>query len=366
MTSPRELGIPLGRLQPGATNAITDVEGVRVGHVTIVADAEPGVRGELRTGVTAIWPHEGWPWQDAVYAGTGVLNGHGELIGICQIQELGLLRSPLLLTSSLAIGAAYDGAARWIAEQDPRISRGNFLMPVVTEVSDVVLSDNRAFAITPEHVGRALASASTDRPGEGSVGAGTGTICYDLKGGIGTASRRVSWQGHEWTVGALVLTNHGDRPDLTIGGVEIGPLLDVPMAPNTNEGSCIAVVATDAPLLPHQLDRLSMRGMLGLTRAGAYAGNTSGELAIAFSTATRIPVDLSDGPTIVVPAIADGFNRAFNALFLGAVEAVNEAVLNSMFASETTVGFAGVIAPGMPIDTVARLLRERGVIGATA
>jgi D-aminopeptidase len=357
VTSPRDLGIPLGHHPAGPQNAITDVAGVRVGHATIVEDATPD-RGALRTGVTSIWPHDGWPWQEAVYAGASVLNGHGELIGICQIEEMGLLRSPIMLTSSMAIGAVYDGAARWIAEQDPKMSRRNFLMPIVTEVSDLVLSDNRAFPITPAHVGEALASASTERPAEGSVGAGTGTISYDLKGGIGTASRRVG----DWTVGVLVLTNHGDRPDLTIGGVEVGPRLGVPMAPNTNDGSCIVVVATDAPLLPHQLSRLAARGLLGLARAGASAGNTSGELGLAFSTANRIPLDLSNGPTLAVTAMADGFNRAYNPLFLATVEAAHEAVLNSMFAAETMVGFAGVVAPGIPVGTVAELLRERGVI----
>lgn len=357
MTSPRDLGIALGHHPTGPHNAITDVAGVRVGHCTIAEDAVPGERGALRTGVTAIWPHEGWPWQEAVYAGASVLNGHGELIGICQIEEMGLLRAPVMLTSSMAIGVVYDGTARWVAAQDEWMSRRNFMMPIVTEVSDLVLSDNRAFPITPAHVAEALEQASTDKPAEGSVGAGTGTICYDLKGGIGTASRRVG----DWTVGVLVLTNHGDRPDLTIGGVEVGDDLGVPMAPNTNDGSCIVVVATDAPFLPHQLSRLAARGLLGLARAGASAGNTSGELGLAFSTANRIP--LRSEPTVSVTAMADGFNRAYNPLFLAAVEAAHEAVLNSMFLAETMVGFAGVVAPGLPVDRVAELLRERGVIG---
>ena len=203
MSSPRALGIPLGRFDTGPANAIVDVEGVRVGHSTVIADATPGEHGEIRTGVTAVWPHQGWPWEEAVYAGASVLNGHGELIGICQIREFGLLRCPVLLTSSLAIGAVYDGAARWIAQQDPRQSRSNFLMPVVTEVSDLILSDNRAFPITAQHVAEALAGSGSSRPAEGSVGAGTGTICYDLKGGIGTASRLVSGPWGVYTVGAL-------------------------------------------------------------------------------------------------------------------------------------------------------------------
>lgn len=362
--SPRELGIPLGRFEPGPQNAITDVAGVRVGHETILAEAKAGERGAIRTGVTAIWPHEGAPWEQAVYAGTNVMNGHGELIGICQIEEYGLLRCPIMLTSSLSIGAVYDGAARWIAQQDPQQSRSNFMMPIVTEVSDLILSDNRAFPITAEHVARALSSASTARPAEGSVGAGTGTICYDLKGGIGTASRVLRGEWGQWTIGALVLTNFGERANLTIGGVTVGPLLDVPMPPATSDGSCIVVIATDAPLLPHQLDRLARRGMVGLTRSGAFVGHTSGEIALAFSTATKLPPGAkgSSAVTITVPAVADGFNPAFNPLFEATVEVAHEAVLSSMFAAETMTGLNGNTVPGLPVQRVAQLLRERDVI----
>jgi D-aminopeptidase len=361
LISPRELGIRLGRFETRPQNAITDVAGVRVGHTTIIADADlRGAHGALRTGVTAIWPHGGTPWEHGVYAGASVANGHGELIGICQIEEFGLLRCPIMLTSSLSIGAVYDGTARWIAEQDPGQSRSNFMMPIVTEVSDLILSDNRAFPISIEHVANALASASSDRPAEGSVGAGTGTICYDLKGGIGTASRRVAGPWGEWTVGVLVLTNFGDRANLTIGGVELGALLDVPMPPRTSDGSCIVVLATDAPLLPHQLTRLARRGCVGLTRSGAFVGHTSGEIALAFSTATAVPFE-SRG-TIAIEAVTDGFNSAFNELFEATVEMTHEAVLNSMFAAQTMTGLGGATVPGLPVERVAELLRDRGVI----
>jgi D-aminopeptidase len=361
MTSARELGIPLGRFQAGDQNAIVDVAGVRVGHSTILAEANSDRHGAIRTGVTAIWPHDRWPWEHAVYAGSSIMNGHGELIGICQIQEYGLLRSPILLTSSLSIGAVYDGAARWIAERDPEQSRSNFLMPVVTEVSDLILSDNRAFPIKAEHVAAALASSSDARPAEGCVGAGTGTICYDLKGGIGTASRLVPDGDQRWTVGALVLTNYGERANLTIGGVELGSLLDTPMPPTTGDGSCITVVATDAPLLPHQLDRIAVRAGVGLTRSGTFVGHTSGEIALAFSTATQIPLRLETS-RLTIPAVADGFNALFNRLFEATVETVHEAVLGSMFAAETTTGLDGVTVPALPIDQVAELLRGRGVL----
>jgi D-aminopeptidase len=353
-SSPRSLGIPLGRFEPGAQNAITDVAGVRVGHCTIVDETVP-----LHTGVTAIWPREE-PWEGAVYAGASVLNGHGELIGICQIEEYGLLRCPVMLTSSLSIGAVYDGTARWVAERDPNQSRGNFMMPIVTEVSDNVLSDNRVFPITAQHVAAALETATAERPAEGAVGAGTGTVCYDLKGGIGTASRRVVGDWGDWTVGVLVLTNFGERVNLTIGGVQVGPLLDVPLPKRADDGSCIVVVATDAPLLPHQLKRLATRGCIGLTRSGAYVGQTSGEIALAFATPTVIPLHAKG--SLTVDAVADGFNIAFNPLFEATVEAAHEAVLNSMFASGTTSGRDGVTVPGLPVQQVRDLLRERGVI----
>jgi D-aminopeptidase len=358
VSSPRTLGIPLGRFEPGPANAIVDVAGVRVGHATVTSDAVAGRHGEIRTGVTAVWPHEGWPWEEAVYAGVSVLNGHGELIGICQVQEYGLLRCPVLLTSSMAIGAVYDGAARWIAAQDDRQSRSNFLMPVVTEVSDLILSDNRAFPITAEHVAEALANSSAARPEEGSVGAGTGTICYDVKGGIGTASRQVAGPWGTYTVGTLVLTNYGERRNLTIGGVLLGPELETPMPPATSDGSCIVILVTDAPLLPHQLDRLATRGGVGLTRSGAFVGQTSGEISLAFSTATRL--ELGQVGHITIDAVADGFNPLFNPLFEATVEAVHEAVLNSMFAAETMTGLNGNTVHGLQIDQVVELLDRRG------
>jgi D-aminopeptidase len=360
MSLPRALGIPLGWFDSGPENAITDVAGVRVGHTTIRAEADDR-HGALRTGVTAIWPHEAWPWDEGVYAGVSVANGHGELIGICQLEEWGVLRSPLMLTSSLSIGAVYDGVARWAAEQDPRqCGHGSFFMPVVTEVSDLVLSDNRAFPITLDHVVEALEGASDKPPAQGAVGAGTGTICYDLKAGIGTASRRfLAEPGVEWTIGALVLTNYGNRRNLTIGGVPVGGLIDLPIPPARHANSCIVVLATDAPLLPHQLRRVAARAVIGLTRSGAFVGHGSGEIAIAFSTAARVA-----GPrhTVDLGAVADGFNPNFNPLFEASVEAVHEAVLNSLFAAETTTGYRDTVVHALPVDSVLDVLNRRGAL----
>jgi D-aminopeptidase len=356
MTMPRELEIPLGFFTPGRENAITDVVGVRVGHVTVRSQPGDDGHSSVHTGVTCIWPHESWPWDEAVYAASHVLNGHGEVIGITKIDEYGLLTSPILLTSSLSIGAVYDATVRWAAGR-----RTSFFMPVVGEVSDSVLSDVDLFPITPAHVEEALARASTSRPQQGAVGAGAGTICYGLKGGIGTASRLVPWPDGTWTVGTLVLTNYGVRRNLTIAGVRIGEELEVPPPPTHTDGSCIVVVATDAPMLPHQLRRLALRGSLGLTRSGGYAGHYSGEITIAFSSAARI--DSTAATVIGVDAIRDGVNpETFNDLFEATVEAVNEAVLNCLFAARTTRGQRGRVAYALPIDQTSAILARHGMV----
>jgi D-aminopeptidase len=358
---PRDLNIPLGFYEPGPHNAITDVRSVRVGHTTVRETDDPGAQSDIHTGVTCIWPHEAWPWEEAVFAATHVLNGHGELIGITEVNEWGLLRSPLLLTSSLYIGAVYDATARWAADVDERQGRSNFFMPAVAEVSDNMLSDGRRFPLTRAHVEQALIQASTEPPAQGAVGAGTGTICYALKGGIGSASRVVHDPAGSWTVGALVLTNYGERRNLTIAGVPVGTELDAPAPPDHLDGSCIVVVATDAPMLPHQLRRLALRASIGLTRSGGFAGHYSGEITIAFSTAARVPLD---GDTVIeATLLRDGANEmGFNRLFEGAVEAVNEAVLNCLFEATTTRGRNGVVAHALPIDQTLEILARRGVI----
>ena len=356
----RQVGIRLGQLPAGRQNAITDVAGVRVGHTTLSRDPDDLGRA-MRTGVTAMWPHAGLPWREPVYAGTAVLNGWGEMIGITALNEWGILESPIILTSSLYIGAAYEAAVRWIAKRYPDVE--DVTMPVVTECSDDYLNDTVAFPLPAEAVEQALETATDGLPAEGCVGAGTGMVCFEFKGGIGTSSRVVTVDGEAYTVGALTLTNFGSRSELRIDGVPVGREIEDLMPPETanEEGSCIAIVATDAPMLPHQLRRLALRAGLGLARCGSFAGNTSGEIFMAFSTAQTIPYDQPRSVTRV-QALADGARHidSFNPIFRGVVEAVEEAVVNSLFAATTTVGRQGRVVHALPIDRVLSLLDKYG------
>lgn len=368
----RDYGVTIGRRPTGPLNAITDVAGVRVGHRTILREGSGDGRGVVRTGVTAIFPHDALPWHARVYAGTHILNGYGELIGINQINEWGLLQSPVVLTSSLAIGKAYDAVVRWIADRDADCAMGDAPMPVVTECDDSFLSDVLEFPLSDEDVFAALDAAAGGPVEEGCVGAGTGMQCFDYKGGIGTSSRVIPPESGGFTVGALVLTNFGDRPELRIDGVRVGPeLLDeaynaaaeqVGGAPRPRgEGSCIVIVATDAPMLPHQVRRLAARAGLGLARTGSTAGNTSGEQMLAFSTGNVLARDARE-PTIEVRGLLDGAGDdapvVLSELFAATVEATEEAVINALFTATTTHGRDGRVLPALPIDRALDLLER--------
>jgi D-aminopeptidase len=358
----RDFGVVIGRLPTGPRNAITDVEGVRVGQRTLVRDPNPDGRGAVRTGVTAIFPHEGLPWVERVYAGTHVLNGYGEMIGISQIAEWGLLHSPIVLTSSLAIGRAYDATVRWRTERHRVTTSDGGDMPVVSECDDSSLNDVTTFPLADEDVFDALDGARDGDVEEGCVGAGTGMQCCDFKGGIGTASRVLDAEYGGYTVGVLVLTNFGVRSDLLLAGVPIGLEITDLMPIEHTDGSCICVVATDAPMLPHQLRRIAQRAGLGLARTGSTARNSSGELMIAFSTANRIP--LRDGPTIDVRGLLDGPAEdqptTFSAMFDATIEAVEEAVANALFRATTTTGTRGNVLHALPIDRTLELLERYG------
>jgi D-aminopeptidase len=351
----RDLGVRIGRLAPGPGNAITDVLGVRVGHRTIVR-GEDGDPHAARTGVTTIFPHEGLPWEAPVFAATHILNGYGELIGINQITEWGILTSPVVLTSSMQIGKAYDATVRWMAGLDH--GAAEVVMPVVTECDDSFLSDVLSFPLADEDVAAALDAAAAGSVAEGALGAATGMQCFDFKGGIGTASR----VAEGWTVGVLVMTNHGDRPGLRIDGVRIGEEIPDLMPLEHSEGSCIVVLATDAPMLPHQLRRLAQRAGLGLARGGSSASNGSGEQMLAFSTANRLPASTADG-VVGVRAVLDGSSGApwlLSSLFEAAVEATEEAVVNALFAAETIVGRSGNTLHALPVDRALELLDRAG------
>lgn len=358
MTSPRarDIGIRIGPGDPGPLGAITDVPGVRVGHRTIVR-GDDGDDGAVRTGVTAIFPSQEDPWAGWVYAGTHILNGYGEMIGVNQLDEWGVLMSPIVLTSSLLIGSVYEATVRWIAARDREA--GEEIMPVVTECDDSWLSDALSFPVGGQDVAAALDGAVGGSVVEGNVGAGTGMACFDFKGGIGTASRIVP-STDPYTVGVLVLTNFGDRERLQIDGVQVGREISDLLPTHHQDGSCVVVIATDAPLLPHQLRRLAARGGMGLAAVGSYASNGSGEQMLAFSTANRLT---HGGAPTTVHAIADGPAEEgwlLSRLFEATVDATQEAVVNAMFAAETMVGRHGRTLHAIPVDRVVDAMRRAG------
>ena len=356
----RDLGVEIGTIPTGPRNAITDVAGVRVGHATVVRDPNPDGRGAVRTGVTAVFPHEGLPWMERVYAGTHILNGFGEMIGINQINEWGLLHSPIVMTSSLAIGRAYDATIKWRTERHATTTHEGGDMPAVTECDDSILNDVTTFPLSEADVFEALDSATDGDVAEGCVGAGTGMQCMDFKGGIGTASRVI---GSGFTVGVLVLTNFGERELLRIDGVPIGREIPDLLPIEHGEGSCIVITATDAPMLPHQLRRLALRSSLGLARCGSTGHNGSGELMLAFSTANRVPLETGDG-LVDLRAVLDGGSwdgpSPMNDLFAATVEAAEEAVVNALFMAETTVGHDGNTLHALPLERTLELLARYG------
>ena len=360
----RDLGLTIGVLQPGPLNAITDITGVRVGHCTVWEGESPGQHGPgpARTGVTAIVP-PGDYFGERLYAGCSVLNGCGEIIGITNLNELGTLDTPILLTNSMSIGIVYDATARYLCSRDERIGRSDVTMPVVGECDDSFLNDAAGFHVREEHVIQALENASEGPVLEGSVGSATGLHCFDFKGGIGTSSRQLPDQFGGYTVGVLVNTNFGKRHNLTIAGVPVGREIQDLMPSETGhatpaEGSCIVVVATDAPLHPLGLQRLARRAGLGLARTGSTAHNGSGEIFLAFSTGIRIPRQLTE--TEIQIRLVPESSQALNLLFDATVEATEEAVLNALFRATTVSGIDGHILYELPIERTRNILHTYG------
>ncbi len=348
----RELGIAPGTLRPGVRNAITDVPGVRVGQTTLV-------RGDsIRTGVTAILPHGGNLYRQRVPAAIVVGNGFGKLVGVTQVEELGELESPILLTCTLCVWRAADAVVEWMLGQ-PGMESVRSLNPVVGETNDGFLNAIRTRPVTAADVRHALESADTGAVAEGSVGAGTGTTAFGWKGGIGTASRALPDSLGGWRVGVLLQSNYGG--DLHILGTPVGRELGTyGVHPGGDarqgKGSCMIVVATDAPLSDRNLKRLAARALLGLGRTGSFEANGSGDYVIAFSTnlAVRRPSD----SLRVAPEIG---NDQMTPLFQGVVEATEEAVYNSLFAA-TTVKGSGNTVEAIPTDRVLAILKRHGVI----
>jgi len=349
----------VGRRPTGPHNAITDVPGVRVGHTTVWSGGggEPGP--VARTGVTAIWPHDGNPFQDRVYAATSTFNGYGVLTADLVIDEWGLLGAPVVLCDTANLGTAYTAVVRHLHDLEPSAGREDVVMPVVGECDDGFLNDNRHLGLTVEHVLDALARAATGRVAEGCVGAGTGMALFDFKGGIGTASRLVTLGSATYTVAVLLNGNFGTRPQLRIAGVPVGERITDRMPVRHHEGSCIAVVATDLPLLPHQLRRLARRVDIGLGRVGSVGNDGSGEIFLAFSTAQRVPRS-APGGTLTVEAMVEGqlwtHGSPLDDVFDAVAEAAEEAALNALFVADTAAGRDGHVLHGMPVDEVLALL----------
>ena len=354
----RELGLQIGLLEPGPDNAITDVAGVQVGHVTVWRD-EPGGRGIARTGVTAILPGPAdGLFREPAPAGTAVLNGAGEMTGSVAVAEWGLVETPVYLTSTMAVGRIFDGAVAAAVAADPEVGTEHVVIPVVAECDDSWLSDSAVVQVEAADAGRALAQARGGAVAEGAIGAGTGMICFGWKGGIGTSSRLAPECGA--TVGVLVLANFGSAPELRVDGVPAGRSLPDPEAATRRPaGSCIAVVATDAPLGPAQLVRLARRAGLGLGRTGSVAHHGSGEIFLAFATAGRRP-RAQAGRRSAEQSLPDA---ELDQLFAATVDASEEAVLNALWAAGDVSGRRGRLVPALPHAPVLELLRAQGRLG---
>ncbi|CAN5670842.1 P1 family peptidase [soil metagenome] len=356
----RDLGITVGFLPTGRYNAITDVDGVRVGQSTVLAGDPSSGEPVARTGVTAVHPHEGSVFQRMVPAAIEVLNGSGEITGRSQVDEYGYLETPILITNTFSVGAVHRAATEWLCATEPTLGRGHFVIPVVAETYDGFLNDVRAQHVDANHVEEALESATGGLVSEGCVGGGTGMTLFGFKGGIGTSSRIVEIGGESYAVGVLVQGNTGRREDLMIAGIPVGQEIS-DLAPESGdsapgEGSIIVVIATDAPLSDRQCRRLCRRGIMGLGRIGLTAGNSSGDLLIAFSNAPPCRLDrFSDAPIIETPRLDD---RQMNLLFQATIEATAESVLNALVAAETVTGRQGNTVHALPHDQLVNLIES--------
>lgn len=353
----RDLGIPFVGT-PGLLNAITDVAGVTVGHVTIVEDYENG--SAARTGVTAILPRGMDSVTLPVFAGTAVLNGAGEMTGTIWVEASGFLESPVMLTSTQSVGTVFEATTKWrVNKAEPDVTGYAWPDPVVAETWGGDLNDENGFYVRPSHVVDAIEGAKSGPVAEGNVGGGTGMTCHDFKCGIGTASRVVETADGAFTVGVLVQANYGSRGQLMIAGVPVGremPLqqtASVETSADDELGSIIVVIATDAPLLPHQLKRVATRAGLGIARVGGMSGNGSGDIFIAFSTAN--PQELRAGTNLTLQVLG---NENITPVFTGAVLATEEAIVNALVAARTMTGYKGATFEAIDHDSLRSVLRK--------
>ena len=349
----RDLGVPFDGT-PGAYNAITDVKGVEVGHTTLVSGEGKLVvgKGPVRTGVTAIHPR-GKASSDAVFASWFTLNGNGEMTGTTWVEDSGFLAGPVMITNTHSVGVVRDAVIAWELKNGPPAAEDWWSLPVVAETWDGWLNDIDGFHVHSEDAFHALETAHSGPVEEGSVGGGTGMICNEIKGGIGTSSRVVDTPDGHYTVGVLVQCNYGERSQLRIAGVPVGKEIPEKPAYRRDLGSIIVIVATDAPLLPMQLKRVARKVSLGLGRDGSYSGNESGDIFLAFSTANPGAGDPKGLHQLVMMP-----NDSLDPIFLATVQATEEAVVNAMVAADTMKGIDDHEVIGLPHDRLREVLKK--------
>jgi D-aminopeptidase len=356
----RDLGVPFEG-QPGPLNAITDVRGVEVGHSTIISGAAGGREPVVRTGVTAVLPRGRTHPAEAVFAGWFSQNGNGEMTGTTWVEESGLLYGPIMITNTHSVGVVRDSVIRWFLDRYDFDTEDWWSLPVVAETWDGWLNDINGFHVKSENAFAALDGAAAGPVAEGNVGGGTGMICYEFKGGIGTSSRVVKDESGQYTVGVLVQANFGSRGDLLVAGVPVGK--EIPEDPayaalaekrgDRDMGSIIVVVATNAPLLPHQLKRIARRATMGIARTGGVASNSSGDIFIAFSTANPAAAEAKGLPTLTMLP-----NERITPFFAATVQATEEAIINALVAAQTMEGLEGHHAIRLPHDRLRAVLRK--------
>ncbi len=355
----REAGVRFGDVPTGARNSVTDVKGVKVGHCTLRSGDGKLVPGEgpVRTGVTVILPHGDNLYRNPVKGTYFALNGCGGLTGALQTKEFGVIDSPIGLTNTMGMASVAEGLVRYTLERNPLAGiEHDTVIPTVSECDDSYLNDARGLHVRPEHVHDAIAAADDDVC-EGAVGAGSGMVCYDFKGGIGTSSRVVEVQGEKYTVGIIVLSNHGERDELTVDGVPVGKMLTTFNPHREENGSIVTVVATDAPLDARQLGRIARRAGMGLALTGSCANNGSGDIMIAFSTVNVHDRCQEDCFVVTDHLLVD---REMSPLFRATVDCTAEAIINSLFKGETVKGRDDNTVPGLPIDETLELLKAHG------
>ena len=361
----REYWLRLGTLGPGPNNTIADVGEVRVGHVSLVSgegELVPG-KGPVRTGVTVIVPHRGNVWKDRPKAQWDTFNGCGELTSAVAMREFGTLETPIGLTNTMCVGNVATGLIQAALDANPDAAiEADTVVPTVSECDDSFLNDARGLHVKPAHVRDALAVASDDVE-LGAVGAGTGMTCCQFKGGVGSSSRRLRAADGGWTVGALVVSNFGWKEHLTIAGVPVGRELiakeeAAKPTPPGGGGSIVMGLATGAPVSSRQLGRVARRAFHGLGRLGSFSGNGSGDIALAFSTSSRVPYEAPDAP-LQETRVHDA---RLNPVFLAAVEATEEAIVDSLFAATTVVGRDGNTSPELPVTETVEILDRYGRI----